>query len=416
MTTSVQTKDIAELGRRIDDAYERTKIGHTEWIEGSIELAVAHAEARECFNSTNEFGAWRVANGHDHHGKDDCAALVGLGSDARLARTIFEDSNSTSYQLIWRANKDRYRSATNSTPEPTSPPEPQPEPATEAEVKKSETPKTESDPTRKKSSSRLYELGDEPAGALLKKFKHGKMLTHFLGTDSQKPKRARLLRYLAKRIETDYPEELFDSTSWDVRLLYPSLPQKLLDREAKTHKLLHKNHSMLAATEELFMKTPECGITDPPLVAFNKAYSIYQAVNNAKNKSDVDIDRSSLVHTPTFASDEGKPLVIVRGTQLWPRESGDHHSVYRYDDLRCAYGLADDILGIYADSGSVSIKTKSQKLYHLLAWIPPGGYNTTGATLEGTMVALKVVVQAYGSNVSDMMRPPIPSLIKKGEG
>ena len=95
------TESLPELGRRIDAAYERTKCGRQEWIEGSLELAEALAAARLCFPSNGDFEAWRKKNGHDYVGQNDREALIKFGRNLSLARTVFERTTNFNYQYIW---------------------------------------------------------------------------------------------------------------------------------------------------------------------------------------------------------------------------------------------------------------------------------------------------------------------------
>lgn len=98
---------LVAIGHRIDAAFERTKHGRQEWIEGSLELAAALLEAREGMGHV-AFGAWLRQSGHDHLNEHDRADLMNLGRDPALARAAFERSESISYQIIWSAERIRY--------------------------------------------------------------------------------------------------------------------------------------------------------------------------------------------------------------------------------------------------------------------------------------------------------------------
>ena len=261
------------------------------------------------------------------------------------------------------------------------------------------------DPLPKKSKLRDM-IGAEAADVLMAKFK-----THrfFIPIANEGKKSKVLLRHLAKRCISDYPEELFDATAWSGRLLYPHLPPKMLSSTASSNRAIYENHQTLAETEKRFKLTPEFGVTDPPMLAANKAHAIFTSINNAKKGSGFD---SSFVHKQTFADDEGKAPVVVRGIQLWPAESG---AGYGYDDLRCAYNMAKDILLSFKEPADASPQTQSLKLRHISSWLPPRGYNSTGATLEGVMTAWRLVVNAYGAGKSDTMVPPMISMKKLPE-
>ena len=239
---------------------------------------------------------------------------------------------------------------------------------------------------------------------LLTQFKYPRMFTSLMADKGPKSPERTVLRYLAERCQSNYPADLFLAQRWSVQLLYPHLPSAVLDQlPSKLSTLSYSHHTTLVETERRFVLTPEFGVTDPPLVAANKAREIYYALINAKNGGAVD---KSAIHVPAYANDEGKPPIVVRGTQLWPAEAGTD---YRYDDLRCAYNFAKDILLTFGEPRDAPMTTQSLKLRHLMAWLP-GGYNSfVGATLEGVFKALKDVVQAYGANKSEDMRPPLPS-------
>jgi len=106
------------LARRIQVAHERANKGETEWIEGSLELAVALREGREAVPADTSFKEWLKINNLDFYNYSDRAALIALASNVDLARTVLTESKSRSYQLIWRDHKHRFH--TNMKPTPTS--------------------------------------------------------------------------------------------------------------------------------------------------------------------------------------------------------------------------------------------------------------------------------------------------------
>ena len=409
--------------KRVRKALDEWRDATELWAEKTFALAFELKAARdECSENDTAFGHWLVDNNCDDTiTKDERYALIKMAEHYDIAHQEMERTGNRSVEWLWRRHiKPRVDAATYlstqiGVAETNLIPNPPSEPATEAKVENQEPSeaKVEAKSPIKKSESKLYRLGDDVADVLMAKFKNPRMLAHFLGgEDSQTKKRSRMLRYLATRIKADYPEEYLASKSWETRLLYPYLPQKMLERFAKHINMIDANHATLAATEDVFMKTPECGVTDPPMIAFNKAYSIYQSLSHAKNNGGAPIDRSAFVHKPTFAPDEGKHPVIVRGTQLWPRETRE---TYCYDDLRCAFGMAEDVLLTFFGPKDAPMTTKSLKLRHISAWLPPKGYNAVGATLEGVMRAWELVVYAYGVDKSEEMRKPNASLRKQGE-
>ena len=96
------------IKRRIMDAHIRLVKGGSEWVEGSLDIALALREGREAVPVDITFGDWLKQNNLAYYNKSDRAALINLASDPELARTVLAESNSTSYQLIWRANKGRF--------------------------------------------------------------------------------------------------------------------------------------------------------------------------------------------------------------------------------------------------------------------------------------------------------------------
>jgi len=163
-------------------------------------------------------------------------------------------------------------------------------------------------------------------------------------------------------------------------------------------------HRPLVEAERRFVLTAEYRAMDnQPFVAFNKAQSIFHDIQNEKS-GDVQVGQfdSTAIHRKTFKGDEGRRPVTVRGTQLWPAEASVE---YGYDDLRCAYKFAEDVLLVFGEPRDASMATKSLTLRHLMSWLP-GGYNARGCTIDGVLRALKDVVAAYGTDKSDVMRGP----------
>jgi hypothetical protein len=107
-------------GRSLAIAYAaalaQTRLGRTEWANGSVEMALILIEARERM-SHQVFGEWLTANASNLNAHDR-AALMNLGRDPHLMRTLLGATESFSYQLIWNANRVRYAndSITNSPP------------------------------------------------------------------------------------------------------------------------------------------------------------------------------------------------------------------------------------------------------------------------------------------------------------
>jgi hypothetical protein len=407
------------LADKIRSAFHRTERGRFEWIEGTLELAVLLSEARERFPSNTPFSHWIIDAELEDINYNDRAALIHMADNLQLARVVLEETERLSWQLIWEKEiKPRLPSARKMLPEPANISEPPVLAAPAQPIDHPAAPKSPEQIAGQKiaqftapAKSKLRDLlKPNAAEVLLTHFKSTRMFATLSQDGRNQKSCVTLLNYLAERcVQPDYPDELFTVSTWTIRLLYPHLPQKLLDQVRGTVSTLVKlHHATLVETERRFVLTPEFGVTDPPLVAFNKAQGIYSAITHAKNGGTFD---QSAIHRTTYADGEGKQPVIVRGTQLWPAETG---AGYGYEDLRCAHGLADDILKTFDETRNAPLTTRSLKLRHVLSWLP-GGYNSTGASLDGTMKALKAVVQAYGADKSDVMRSPSPSLKKLDE-
>jgi hypothetical protein len=396
--------------RAIDEWYQASE----QWIEKTLTLALELKEARdECGGDDRAFGHWLVDNDCEIT-KDDRMALIAMAENVELSRDVLQGTERRSVRYIWLDEiKPRIiRHVAKDASAPTKISEPPVLTAvseaiaeTASDKQENQTSNPGSYPTPKK--SKLHELlGPKVADVLHSRFKHPRMFSH-LGKG--KKDCVILLRYLAERcVKPDYPDNLFLTQSWTIQLLYPHLPQSLLARMPAGLPALYKLHTVLVETERRFVLTPEFGVTDPPMTAFNKTHEIYTAIINAKNGHTFD---RSAVHRATYANDEGKQPVIIRGTQLWPAETD---AGYGYEDLRCAHGLADDILKTFDETRNAPMSTRSLKLRHVLSWLP-GGYNSTGSSTDGTLRALRAVVQAYSTNKSEIMRSPSPSLKKLDE-
>lgn len=98
------------IKRRIIDARIRVVRGGSEWIEGSLEIAIAMREGRDAVPENISFSGWLKQNNLNYYDKNDRAALIGMASDIELARTVLAESSSRSYQMIWTKHKNRFPS------------------------------------------------------------------------------------------------------------------------------------------------------------------------------------------------------------------------------------------------------------------------------------------------------------------
>lgn len=122
-------------------------------LAGTLELSEALTEGRERFPDNGHFSHWLIDQDLDALGADDRAALIGMGKNLELTRAVLQETQSRSWQLIWRNEmQPRLRNVTktevNEAPAPIAEKEPgkseiQPEPISEdAETDKEPSPPT----------------------------------------------------------------------------------------------------------------------------------------------------------------------------------------------------------------------------------------------------------------------------------
>jgi len=412
--------------KRIGDALQRYEERSDQWIDAMLELATALAEGRALFSADQEFGAWLGANALDGVTHQDRAALIHIAAHPAKARSVATELQSFSVRIIREEMRRRFTSVGKpplesasilQMPKPAALAAPEAKPASEipaipdvipptAVVSQpvAEAPEAYAVPVRSKLRDMI---GAGVADILHAKFRSSaRMFTTAIGPKATNNHKA-ILGYLASRCQQpDYPADLLLEQTWTPQLLYPHLPKRLLASMPANLGTLYSKHTALVETERRFLASPMFGVTDPPLAAFNEVQAIYTSIVNARKGNAPD---PAAIHRPTYGNDEGKPAVVIRGRQLWPAETG---TGYRYDDLRCGWGLASEILSAF-DERNATLSSRNLKLRHVMAWL--GGYNSTGATIEGTLAAFRAIVQAYSSNASDVMRLPLPSMIKNGE-
>jgi hypothetical protein len=92
-------KQLSTLASRAKRAYEHTKQGRTAWLTGTFELAGALSKARNELPADQEFSSWLAKAGLTKLSKDDRAALITIGSNAKAARAYFRANDSWSWRL-----------------------------------------------------------------------------------------------------------------------------------------------------------------------------------------------------------------------------------------------------------------------------------------------------------------------------
>src|SRR5262245_17478991 len=131
-TATVVSFKLHQCADRIRRAYDRAQKADAEWIEATLELAMALAEARAgCGDDDRAFGHWLVDNDLDHIGRDDRSALINMARDLPLTRKVLQETTRRSWRMIWLEDMQLiYRSAAiGASPDPI-----QPEPASQEPI------------------------------------------------------------------------------------------------------------------------------------------------------------------------------------------------------------------------------------------------------------------------------------------
>ena len=117
---SMEAGRLDVLAKRIRNSIDLRHQSDAEWVQATLDLAAALAEAKGYFNNnTKLFGQWLDQSGFDL-GKDDRAAYVAFGSELERARGILENTKSRSVQRIY-TKEFRLLSAKNSQKPKTAP-------------------------------------------------------------------------------------------------------------------------------------------------------------------------------------------------------------------------------------------------------------------------------------------------------
>lgn len=103
-------KDLDQLAVRVRNAIERANQSRSEWINASINAAVALFAARRRLPSNALFASWSREHDVDLS-RDDRAALLQLGAHAEEARAILANGTTES----WRSAAQRLRWRTQAT-------------------------------------------------------------------------------------------------------------------------------------------------------------------------------------------------------------------------------------------------------------------------------------------------------------
>jgi hypothetical protein len=98
---STDTKDLDALAERIRGAHLRAVTGRKEWVEATLELAAALAEARAKFPSDQKFSAWLREKKISDLDANARVALIKIGQNVEKARPALEATARRSRRMFW---------------------------------------------------------------------------------------------------------------------------------------------------------------------------------------------------------------------------------------------------------------------------------------------------------------------------
>jgi hypothetical protein len=98
VVTMISKKMLAD---RYRTAFERSQRIESEWIDTVLEMATTLREARDQFKDHNEFSAWIDKNDLRFHNDKDRAALINMGRNLEVSRTVLQKTKRKSLQFIW---------------------------------------------------------------------------------------------------------------------------------------------------------------------------------------------------------------------------------------------------------------------------------------------------------------------------
>jgi len=99
--TTLESGKLDRLALRIKDDIAKIDRTREDWVNTTLDLAAALAEAREHFKSNQAFGLWLEEN-QFLLSENDRAALIAFGQDVERARIILGQTESRSVQVIYR--------------------------------------------------------------------------------------------------------------------------------------------------------------------------------------------------------------------------------------------------------------------------------------------------------------------------
>jgi hypothetical protein len=98
---TMETGKLDLLAKRIRNGIDLRQQSDAEWVQATLDLSAALAEARDYFNADIAFGRWLDDSGFDLS-KNDRAAYIAFGSELERARGILENTERRSVREILR--------------------------------------------------------------------------------------------------------------------------------------------------------------------------------------------------------------------------------------------------------------------------------------------------------------------------
>jgi hypothetical protein len=243
------------LADRIRSAIARVEQSQIEWIEATLDLAVTLKEARDRFQSNQQFSIWLAENEIDLLGHQDRAALINMAGNATLTRLVLQETQRRSWRLIWEEEIMPRLTSAGKTADSV-PPHPKTDATTStiplasdptsAQIHQKEDPPRRrshgvvgSGDTQVKDASKLELvklLGVDPADLydLLDAYPRNRQrelkssLATFARAKGKRVKKADVLRLFNRAVEVvraGKAPELSNVPAIDVRIFFPSLPE-----------------------------------------------------------------------------------------------------------------------------------------------------------------------------------------------
>lgn len=93
------------LATRYRAAFDKVKVGRTQWLEGTLELAAVILEARELIPANTNYSRWITRNQLEHLSPNDQLALRKFAEiyrkDPSAAHKLLADNLGLSWRVIW---------------------------------------------------------------------------------------------------------------------------------------------------------------------------------------------------------------------------------------------------------------------------------------------------------------------------